>query len=456
VTVTHPNAFEYLDSLGIDAMKSMRPSLHRIEALCEALDHPERSVPAVHITGTNGKTSIARIVTALLSASGLTVGTYTSPHLVSPTERIALAGAPLGRDAFERVFAHLWPYLQLVEEEVGERLTYFEVMTALYLLWAVEQPVDVSVIEVGLGGAWDATNVVEAPVAVISKVALDHTHLLGEDPQKIAQEKAGIIKPGAAVVTGERMPRILEIISEAAGAAGASLSVIDRDFAVTDNRPAVGGRYVSVRTSVETYDEVFLALHGSHQGINAAVALEAVTRLLPLRPLERDVVEEAFASVRIPGRLEAVRPPAGKGPTVVFDVAHNPDGASTMVKGLSETFPFGRVVFVIGVVADKDYRGILAELGRVPCRLIVTEVGGPRAFPAEELQAGARELGLEVEMSASAAEATRHAIRLAASDELVCVTGSHYVVGEARAALESDGYAAASVQDANAPAVEGS
>ena len=431
-----PDAYNYLESLGIDAMKSLRPSLHRIEAIVRALDHPERPIPAVHVTGTNGKTSIARIASSLLSAAGLTVGTYTSPHLTSVNERIALNGKPLDKGAFQAAFVRLWPYLRMVEEELGERLSYFELLTAMYFLWAAEQPVDVSVVEVGMGGTWDATNVVNAPVGVISNVALDHTRFLGNEPETIAREKAGIAKPGSVVVTAERTPSVLEVISEVAGAQGASLSVIDRDFEVTENRPAVGGRYVSLRTSARSYADVLVSLYGSHQAMNAAVGLEAVTRLLPKRPFEPAIVEEALGSISVPGRLEALQPVDGNGPALVLDVAHNPDGASVLVKGLSETFTFERVVFEVGVLDDKDHRGIVAELSRVPCHLVATRPTGSRGLPAERLAEAARSLEIASDVVADPLTGVTRALAKASNEDIVCVTGSHYLVGEVRAGVE--------------------
>jgi dihydrofolate synthase/folylpolyglutamate synthase len=429
-------ASDYLDSLGIDAMKRGTPSLHRIEAICAALNHPERTIPALHITGTNGKTSIARIATSVLAATGLSVGTYTSPHLDAVTERIALSGVPVDEEVFGSVFGHLWPYLQLVENELGERLTYFEVLTAMYFLWAAEQPVDASVVEVGLGGRWDATNVVPATVGVVSVVGLDHTGLLGMERETIAREKAGIAKPSEVIVTGERTPSVLSVIIEEATAVGASVSAIDRDFALTENRVALGGRYLSVRTSARSYDGLFLSLHGSHQGTNAAIALEAATRFVPGRPLDREVVQEAFSTTVVPGRLEAVTPEDGQGPTVIFDVAHNPDGAAALVNGLTETFAFERIVFVLGVLADKDYRGMLAEFTRLPCAFVVTQPRSVRAASAEALAAAARELGAEAVTASDVGRAVAHAMGLVGRSEVLCVTGSHYVVAEARAHLE--------------------
>ncbi|HEU4480309.1 MAG TPA: folylpolyglutamate synthase/dihydrofolate synthase family protein [Actinomycetota bacterium] len=422
----------YLDSLGIDAMKDRGPSLHRIEVLCTALDHPERAAPAIHITGTNGKTSTARIVTSLLAATGLTVGTYTSPHLQTIRERIALSGDPITEESFGEMFDHLRPYLTLVEGRLGETLTYFEVLTALFFLWAAETPVDVMVVEVGLGGRWDATNVITAPVAVITNIGFDHTQLLGTDKAQIAREKAGIIKPSAVVVTGERTPGILEVIREEAEPLEAQVEVLERDFSVTENVVAVGGRYLSMTTSSRSYEDVFLPLHGSHQGVNAAIALEAVTRFLPSQELAQELVAEGFAATYAPGRLETVVQPSGSGPSVVVDVAHNPDGVSALVRSLVETFAFDRVVFVIGILADKDYEGMLAELARIPCSLVVTEASSVRSVPPEELLKVAEALGLQAEIVEGVPAAVGKAMQGALPGELVCVTGSHYVVGEAR------------------------
>ena len=431
-------AASYLDSLGVDLMRSRPPSLHRMEAMCAALDHPERSVPAIHITGTNGKSSTARLATSLLASTGLTVGTYTSPHLTTVRERIALNGEPLSEAAFGAAFDHFRPYLQVVEKELDEKLSYFEVLTALFFLWAVEAPVDALVVEVGMGGKWDATNVVNAPVAVITGVALDHTSYLGDRPEKIAEEKAGIVKEGAVVVTGERSPGVLAVISAHAARVGATVAAIDRDFAVVDNRVAFGGRYLASSTSAGEHEGLFLAVHGAHQGANAVVALEACARFLGSRPLDHEVVAGAFSTTSIPGRLEAFNPGGPEGPTVVLDVAHNPQAMSALVTSLVEAFAFEHVHFVIGVLSDKDYRGMFTELRRLPCTITLTRPANVRSVPTSELEAAAAELGLHTALEPDVASATAAAMRTASPGTLVCVTGSHYVVGEARPGLIED------------------
>ncbi|HEY7874251.1 MAG TPA: folylpolyglutamate synthase/dihydrofolate synthase family protein [Actinomycetota bacterium] len=429
----YEDAEAYLDSLGVDAMKSMAPSLHRIEALCAALDHPERRLQAIHITGTNGKTSTARIATSLLSATGLTVGTYTSPHLESVRERIALSGEPISEAAFGEAFDHLRPYLGHVEADVGAHLTYFEVLTGLFFLWAAETPVDAVVIEVGLGGRWDATNVVDAPVAVITNIGLDHTGLLGDTREAIAAEKVGIVKPGSVIVTGERSPAILELFEDALEGHDVTVSALGRDFHESDNRVAFGGRYVAVDTSAGRYDDLFLPLHGSHQGVNAAIALEAITRFLPAQPLAHDLVLEGLGKTSAPGRIETFRA-EGAAP-VVLDVAHNPDGMSAFVTSIVEAFAFERALVVLGVLADKDYRGMLAELARMPCSLVVAEPRNARAVPASELADAAGDFGLESVVADDVPSALSMATESAAPGDLVVVTGSHYVVGEARPLL---------------------
>lgn len=427
-------ASEHLEALGIDAMKSMAPSLHRIEALLEAMDHPQRRYPSIHVTGTNGKTSVAKIAGALLSVTGLKVGTYTSPHLESMTERIALNGEPITEDAFGDAFDHLLPYLHTVEERLGEALSYFEVMTALFFLWAAETPVDVAVVEVGLGGRWDATNVIDAPVAVITNIGLDHTQLLGDRPS-IAKEKVGIIKQGAEVITAERDPAILEIIDAATEGAGGTLSVTGRDFSVIENKVALGGRYLSLLLRSRSYEGMFLPLHGAHQGVNAATALEAVTSFLPPGSLADDVVADGFAMVNVPGRLETVKTGRPDTVPVILDVAHNPDGLAALVASLSEAFAFDRVVFVVGILKDKDHQGMIAELTRVPGAIIFTEPRFARSASITELEAAAERLGCPSTSVPGVAAAVEAALEEAGEADLVCVTGSHYVVGEARGYL---------------------
>ncbi len=427
-------AAAHLNGLGIDAMKGLKPSLHRIEAICEALDHPEASIPVLHITGTNGKSSTARIASSLLSATGLTVGTFTSPHLESVTERISLAGEPVPEEVFGEMFQHLHPYLLLVERKLGEKLSYFEVLTALFFLWAAES-VDVAVLEVGLGGRWDATNVADAPVSVITNIGLDHTALLGSDPKGIAREKAGIIKPGSMTITAEQSPELAAVLQEEADSVAAPLYRLGRDFSLTDNRVAYGGRYISVSTGAGDFEGMFLPLHGEHQGINAATAIEAVTRFLPARKLDESVVVEGMANAKVPGRIEFLKLGAERSAPVVLDAAHNPAGFRALVATLAEAFAFDKVTFVLGILDDKDHLSMLQELLLIPSEVITTQASNPRSIPAEKLAAAAEAIGLPTRAIGAVEEAVTTAVGEAGPTGLVCVTGSHYVIGETRALL---------------------
>ena len=429
--MTFEEAQSYLFDLGIDAMKASKPTLGRIEALCEVLNHPEKAVPCIHVTGTNGKTSTARIAASLLSATGLSVGTYTSPHLESIRERLALGGEPLSENDFADVFDHLLPYVQMVEERLGEQLSFFEVLTGMFFLWAAEASLDAAVIEVGLGGAWDATNVVDAPVAVITNIGLDHTGLLGQDRQTIATEKAGIVKKGSSLVSAERSPQVLEAIHRVIDGLDATTSFIDREWHLLENKVALGGRYLSVKSSATAYEGLFVPLHGAHQGINAATAIEAVTRFLPARSLDEEVILEGLAGTRAPGRIETFSSPERA--TIVLDVAHNPEGVSALVSALVEGFAFDNVHFVIGVLSDKDFIGMMTELRRIPCTVYATEPKGVASVPVADLKEAAEVQGLPVLALPDALSATQKALEAASSDDLVCITGSHYVVGQVRA-----------------------
>jgi dihydrofolate synthase/folylpolyglutamate synthase len=432
--VGYEEAVAYLDDLGIDAMKRLKPNTARIEALCDILNHPEGEVPAIHVTGTNGKTSTARIASSLLTAADLSVATYTSPHLVSVRERLTLAGEPISEHAFGELFDHVMPYVRHVEGRLGERITYFELLTAMFFLWAAETPVDAIVVEVGLGGRWDATNVLPASTAVITQVALDHTANLGSDRPTIAREKAGIIKPDGDVITAERSPEILAVIADEAARAEGRVLVLDRDFELLENQVAFGGRYMSIRTSATTYEGLFLPLHGAHQGVNAATALEAVTRYIPARILDQAVVAAGMSAVEVPGRLETIRSDEVAVP-IILDVAHNPDGMSALVTSLLEAFAFDRVVFVVGILGDKDHHGMIAEMARVPCRLIVTQPRSGRSISIDDLRSSAEQFDLDCEVVDDVSDAVKHALAGVAEGDLVCVTGSHYVVGEARPVL---------------------
>ena len=405
----------------------MEPTLARIQHLVELLDHPERTAPAIHLTGTNGKTSTARMAASLLAAFGVGAGRYTSPHVQDVRERIALATRVISEEEFAETWTYLEPFLAEVDRAHDQEVTFHEALTAMAFTWFAEVPVDAQVIEVGMGGSWDATNVVDGQVAVINRVGLDHPEL-GDTVAAVAGEKAGIIKPGATVVSQEQEREALAVLQERAERKGARLLLAGRDFDVERRRQAHGGQLVDLRTPTGLVEDVLVPLHGRHQADNAASALVAVESFLGGRPLDADTVRSGMAGVTSPGRLEVV----GREPLVLLDGAHNPDGARTLAAALLEEFVVDRRTFVVACLADKDLRGILRALTPAIGRLIVTTNSSPRAAPAERLRKEAEALGLVAEVEPDVASAVQRAIDEAGESEAVVVTGSLYTAGEAR------------------------
>ena len=400
--------------------------LDRVRRLTELMGDPQDTYPVIHITGTNGKGSVARMVTALLVARGLRVGTYTSPHLERVHERMTWNGEPIPDDDLAEVIgavAELEPLLQSPP-------THFEILTAAAFRWFADVAVDVAVVEVGLGGRWDATNVADGQVAVLTNVSLDHAETIGPHLTDIATEKAGIVKPGATFVLAETNASLRSIF-EQAGAA--ELWVKGTEFRCGGNRLAHDGRLVDLYTPAAAYEGVYLPVHGPYQGDNAAVALAAVEAFFGA-PLAPEVVAEAFAGLQLPGRLEVV----SRHPVTVLDGAHNPAGALAATAALDEAFGpavTGRVL-VIGMLQGRDPIEMLQCFDAGRARLVVAcPPPSPRALPAAEVAAAARALGTDAEETASVAEAVATALALAGEQELVHVTGSLYVVGAARAAL---------------------
>jgi dihydrofolate synthase/folylpolyglutamate synthase len=424
-------ALAYLDEhVNLETDVSARAAskrLDRVGRLVELMADPQRAYPVVHLTGTNGKGSTARILTALLVAKGLSVGTYTSPHLESFNERIAWNGESISDAAFVEII----DVVASIERVMDDAPTVFEILTAAAFRWFADVAVDVGVIEVGLGGKWDATNVADGQVAVVTNVSLDHAETIGPTLADIATEKAGIIKPGSTLVLGETDPVLAEIF-RAAGAA--EVWERDRDFACEDNLPAHGGRLLDMRTPGASYHDVYLPLYGAHQGDNAAIAVAAAEAFFGM-PLEQEVVEEAFAGVRVPGRLEVI----GRQPLVVLDGAHNPAGAAAAADAIAGAFSglTGKLM-VIGLLQGKDPIEMLGALDARTARVVVAcPAPSPRSLPPGEVAAAARALGLESETAGSVPEALARALAMASADDLVLITGSLYVVGAARAALTS-------------------
>jgi dihydrofolate synthase/folylpolyglutamate synthase len=425
------------------------PTLDRIEAFVELLGEPQRAYPVIHLTGTNGKTSTARMVEALIRSVGLRTGRFTSPHLESMTERIVIDGEPLSDEEFVRAFNDVAPYTHLVDAEHDHPLSFFETVVGMAYAAFADAPVDVAVVEVGMGGAWDATNVADGKVAVLTPIAIDHEKYLGSSVREIAREKVGIIKPGATVVTAIQQPEVATQIVARAAEVGATVAREGLEFGVRTRVPAVGGQMLSLQGLRGSYDEVFLPLYGAHQAQNAALALAAVEAFFSGdEPLADEVVKDAFAEVTSPGRLEVIR----RSPTIVLDAAHNPHGAAALVDALEDSFVFSPLIGVVGVMADKDYEGLLATLEPVLAHLVCTQNSTDRALPAHRLAEIARGIfGQDrVSETTSLVDAIDQASTLAEAGGVfgeglgsggVLVTGSVVTVGEARALLRPRGAA---------------
>ncbi|ASQ94650.1 folylpolyglutamate synthase/dihydrofolate synthase family protein [Streptomyces sp. 11-1-2] len=419
------------------------PSLVRIESLMDILGSPQRSYPSIHITGTNGKTSTARMVESLLGAFELRTGRYTSPHVQSITERISLDGAPISAERFIETYQDIQPYIEMVDAQQEHRLSFFEVLTGMAYAAFADAPVDIAVVEVGMGGSWDATNVVDAGVAVIMPISLDHTDRLGTTPEQIATEKAGIVKQDATVVLAQQPVEAASVVLKRAVEVDATVAREGMEFGVLSREVAVGGQLLTLRGLGGEYPDVFLPLHGAHQAHNAAMALAAVEAFFGVgsqqaRTLDIDTIRSAFASVTSPGRMEVVR----RSPTVVLDAAHNPAGARAAAEAVTESFDFSRLVGVVGASADKDVRGLLEAFEPIFAEVVVTRNSSHRAMDPDELAAIAVEVfgSDRVQVEPRLDDALEEAITLAEEEGEyagagVLVTGSVITVGEARLLL---------------------
>lgn len=413
----------------------MVPDLSRITALAQLLGEPQRTYPSVHVTGTNGKTSTSRLVAALLAALGIQSGTYTSPHLQTVRERLRVGNDMMSKQQFAGVYQDIAPLAELVDSErspSAERVTYFEMLTAMAYWWFADYPVEVGVFEVGMGGIWDATNLVRGEVAVMTSIDVDHPEL-GTSPAETAVEKTGIIKPGATVVSAAQPPDVLAVIRAAAERRDATLLVEGDDFSVDERRLAVGGQMMTLRTPSRRHTELFLPLHGHYQAENAAVALAALHAFLGgLERIEDDVVRAAFANVEVPGRLEVVH----RSPTVLLDGAHNPAGAQRAAAAIQEAFAFRDLVLVAACLADKNIVGILRALRDFASHVVVTRAPSSRAATLEEMERAARSVwagtSVAVERAETVAEALAKATGVTGPSDGVLVTGSLYTVGAAR------------------------
>lgn len=357
------------------------PTLARIRALVDLLGDPQTAYPVIQLTGTNGKTSTGILIDTLLRGLGLRTGRFTSPHLESMTERISLDGAPIDAEMFVRTYNEIEPYVEVVDRSGPHPMSYFEAITGMAYAAFSDAPVDVAVVEVGMGGLWDATNVVDAQVAVVTPIAVDHEHYLGDRPETIAEEKSGIIKPGSFVVLAPQEVEAAEVLLRRVAEVGATAAREGVEFGVVNRQPGVGGQLVSLRGLAREYDEVFLPLYGLHQAHNAVVALAAVEAFVGGIELDIDVVRESFGQVIVPGRLEVVR----RSPTIVLDAAHNPAGCEAAMEAVQEAFAFSPLIGVVGTMADKDVDEMLAVFEPVMAQIVCTQNSTPRAMSADAL-----------------------------------------------------------------------
>lgn len=385
----------------------IEPSTDRIVALMELLGSPQRAYPCIHVAGTNGKTSVTRMIDALLTALHRRTGRTTSPHLQSAVERIAVDGQPISPAKYVEIYSEIEPFVELVDkqsqEQGGPAMSKFEVLVAMAFVAFADAPVDIAVVEVGLGGRWDATNIIDAPVAVVTPIGVDHVEFLGPDLASIANEKAGIIKrhkldamtgeAGAdtVAVIAQQQPEAMEVLLRQTVEADAAVAREGSEFAVLSRQVAVGGQLLELQGLGGVYPEIFLPLHGEHQAHNAAVALAAVEAFFGAgadRQLDIEAIRSGFASVIIPGRLERVR----SAPAVFLDAAHNPHGAAALAETLQSEFDFRRLVGVISVMGDKDVAGILGALEPAFDEIVVTHNGSPRAMETDALAGIALEI----------------------------------------------------------------
>lgn len=419
------------------------PSQARVQALCDLLGSPEQSCPVILIAGTNGKGSTALMIDSLLRSLGLRVGRYSSPHLVDLTERISIDGEEISEEIFDDLAEQVMPLVELVDAQLidGVAMTFFEVMTALAYAAFADAPVDVAVVEVGLGGRWDATNIVDAQVAVVCPIDLDHTHLLGDTIAEIAAEKAGIIKAGSKAVLAAQHPDAAKVLLARCNEVGAEVLREGPEFGLIDRQPAVGGQVIRVETAQGPLGDIVLPLFGAHMARNAALAVAAAEAFLGGKPMSAEVITDGLEEVKAPARLEVVR----RSPTVVLDTCHNPHGARATIDGLTEAFDFNPLIGVVAMMADKDVAGVMGIFAEAMTTVVCTTIASTsRALPAAALAELAGEVfGAErVRTAGDMAAAIEEAVRLA--DEAgpgagVLIAGSVYAAGEARAMLVRPG-----------------
>ncbi|MFW6641788.1 bifunctional folylpolyglutamate synthase/dihydrofolate synthase [Nocardiopsis algeriensis] len=422
------------------------PRLDRVRTLLDLLGDPHRNFRVIHVTGTNGKTSTARMIDALVRARGLRVGRYTSPHLRTVRERIVVDGQPVSQERFVAAYDDIRPYIAMADEMNDAPLSFFEILTVMAYTVFADAPVDVAVVEVGMGGRWDATNVVDGDVAVVTPIGIDHTEYLPDTVEGIAEEKAGIIKPGSVAVLAQQPLAAAEVLMRSAADTGARVAREGMEFGVLSRDVAVGGQQFAVKGLTGTYENLFLPLFGAHQAGNAAVALAAVEAFAAVGEddtgLDPAIVGEALAGVDSPGRLEVVR----TSPTVVADAAHNPAGMAATVAAMEEAFSFSKLVGVVAIMADKDVEGILDPLEPLLDEVVVTRNSSPRSLDPDRLaELAARIFGEDrVHVAPRLDDAIDRAVGLAEDGTEfggagVLVTGSVVTAGDAVHLLRGSG-----------------
>jgi dihydrofolate synthase/folylpolyglutamate synthase len=418
----------------------IEPTLERIAALVDVLGSPQLTYPTIHIGGTNGKTTTSRMIDSLLFEMGLRTGRFTSPHLESYLERISINGQSIDPKALVFSYNDIAAYIDLMDSKFEHPISFFEAMTALAFVAFAEHPVDVGVIEVGMGGEWDATNVVDADVSVIMPINLDHTEYLGETLSEIAQTKAGIIKESGFVVLAQQEPEAAKELLKRAAAVGADVAREGVEYSVLSRSLAVGGQLLTIQGASDTYEDIFLPLHGKHQASNAAAALVAVEAFFGDQELDIEAVRAGFANVSSPGRCEVVH----REPTIILDAAHNPHGAAAIAETVQSEFTFDEVIGIVAPMGDKDIHGILLELEQVMDSVIVTANSSSRSTPVEKLEKIAIEIfGVDRVFSDESLEkalerAIKDTVRPLSEDSVgILVTGSVVTVGEARSYLRS-------------------
>jgi dihydrofolate synthase/folylpolyglutamate synthase len=418
----------------------IEPTLERITALVDVLGSPQLTYPTIHIGGTNGKTTTSRMIDSLLFEMGLRTGRFTSPHLESYLERISINGQNIDPKAMIFSYNDIAAYLDLMDSKFEHPISFFEAMTALAFVAFAEHPIDVGVIEVGMGGEWDATNVVDADVSVIMPINLDHTEYLGETLTEIAQTKAGIIKESGFVVLAQQEPEVAKELLKRAATMGADVAREGIEYSVLSRSLAVGGQLLTIQGASDTYEDIFLPLHGKHQASNAAAALVAVEAFFGDQELDIEAVRAGFANVASPGRCEVVH----RDPTIILDAAHNPHGAAAIAETVQSEFTFDEVIGVVAPMGDKDIHGILLELEQVMDSIIVTANSSSRSTPVDKLEKiaieifGADRVFSDESLEKALDRAIKDTVRPLSEDSVgILVTGSVVTVGEARSYLRS-------------------